>query len=240
MFLKKGGKKIKGKERRVSIWKRFKQIKGQHWCEHIPPLITFLYKQQLRYAHALIGTNSRGKNASCRHRRRTCTFVLFLENHAHYSIKYFLIDRSLPLPVSFIHWLYAILIIQEEITRILSKSLHFLFFSFSFSFSLFLYSTRVCSNVQHRRGISKDNGLIMATVRFEDEKKRGLNNIYIYMHRIMHLSGREMYCSIWCKLFFPRWEHNTVRLGRWPSLQWTYNSHEETDAPATRRIIGYT
>lgn len=134
MFLKKGGKKIKGKERRVSIWKRFKQIKGQHWCEHIPPLITFLYKQQLRYAHALIGTNSRGKNASCRHRRRTCTFVLFLENHAHYSIKYFLIDRSLPLPVSFIHWLYAILIIQEEITRMLSKSLHFFPFLFLFLF----------------------------------------------------------------------------------------------------------
>lgn len=41
---------------------------------HISQLITFLCKQQLRYAHALIGRNSSGKNIPCKHRRRTCTF----------------------------------------------------------------------------------------------------------------------------------------------------------------------
>lgn len=70
----------------------------------------------------------------------TCTFVLFLENHAHYSIKYFLIDRSLPLPISFIHWLYAISIIQEEITgRFALQIVLFLIFSLSFFF-LFFFS----------------------------------------------------------------------------------------------------
>lgn len=118
----------------------------------------------------------------------TCTFVLFLENHAHYSIKYFLIDRSLPLPISFIHWLYAISIIQEEITGrfALQIVLFLIFFPFFFLslFFLFLFTRQksVRSDVQHRRDISKDNGLVMATVlRFEDEKKQGSNNIYVYI-----------------------------------------------------------
>lgn len=179
----------------------------------------------------------------------TCTFVLFLENHAHYSIKYFLIDRSLPLPISFIHWLYAISIIQEEITgRFALQIVLFLIFSLSFFF-LFFFSFSLLDKslfevMFNTVAIFRRITVWLWRPFFDSKTRRNKDQIiymyiYVYMHRIMHLSG-NVYCSMWCKLFFPRWEHNTVRLGRWPSLQWTYNSHEETDAPATRRIIGYT
>lgn len=60
---------------------------------------------------------------------------------------------------------YAISIIQQEITRTFSKFL--LYLSLIFFFSLLNESL---FDDQHRRGISKDNGLVMATVRREETR----------------------------------------------------------------------
>ena len=61
-----------GEKRATIVLKIFSTDKRTN-TEHIPPVITFLCKQQLRYAHALIGRNSSGRNTSCKHKRRTCT-----------------------------------------------------------------------------------------------------------------------------------------------------------------------
>lgn len=66
----------------------------------------------------------------------------------------------------------AILIIQQGITRTFSKFLYFYSLIFFFFFFFPFTQRKVCSmnDDQHRRGISKDNGLVMATARREETR----------------------------------------------------------------------
>lgn len=147
-----------------------------------------MYKQQLRYAHALIGTNSRGKNASCRHRRRN-VHLRFISWESRALFHKIFSNRS----ISSSPDIFYPLAVRDfnhpgrnnrkicSPNRFISYFFPFFFLSLFFLF-LFTRQKSVRSDVQHRRDISKDNGLVMATVlRFEDEKKQGSNNIYVYI-----------------------------------------------------------